>query len=183
MDLIIPVTLHSAALMPKNVTAVLVWVKNDLKYKDTIHCSLFTSMNPVKLGVFPNEVATLPVVCMVFMLASKQPSVTVLICGLRRRPDEYTAFNIWCVGCCNQSFNIIPVNKNSAYQSMLNCTQQFTYQATASSSNLDFETDITTIQRRMHPGVLSSDAAHWDQFFEGLPCKESDESNNDMDTL
>ena len=78
VDLVIPIVFNNS-LKPQNVSAILIQVKNNLRYQNP-HSShqLFSSLNPfgVKLFTEQEDGDLKPVIRMVFALASKVPSVS-----------------------------------------------------------------------------------------------------------
>ncbi|KAF8875534.1 hypothetical protein CPB84DRAFT_442673 [Gymnopilus junonius] len=76
VDIVIPI-LFGYYLKPGCVSAFLIRVKNDSSFTDNVRTSLFTLMDPFKIGLFSKrDQATFPIIHMVFALASENSAVT-----------------------------------------------------------------------------------------------------------
>ena len=79
VDIVIPFTYHDGKLGRRNVSAILIQVKNDRKFSTTPRHWLFDVMNPFFVGLFNHsDDEPLPVIRMVFALASVKSGVTIL---------------------------------------------------------------------------------------------------------
>ena len=169
VDLIIPVTFKGTALRPDNTTAVLIQVKKDLNFTHNLRTPLFDSMNPMDIGLFTESSTPLPVIRMVFALASPQPGVTIAKRGTRstsrKKTRSPTTFDIWCAGCCDKTFKVISKDENATYRSLLNRTFDRSSDYDVDSKNADFKKDVAKSRRSMYPGA-DTDAAHWSEFIE-----------------
>jgi hypothetical protein len=100
IDIVLPVCDTQRTLSRDTVTAIVIQVKNDEKYKLKIGKTLFDRMSPVKLGLFPDGVNPKPVIRLVLALASKDAGVSFP--GVREHephhPDSFTAFDVWIAG-------------------------------------------------------------------------------------
>jgi hypothetical protein len=126
VDIILPVCRKDDNLSPNNVTAILIQVKNAEKYKHEIVKTLFDGMDPLRLGLFGNNSQRLPVIRIVFALASETPGVVFRPRHTReslRFDDDVTTFDIWCAGLSSSTFKNIGHDLD-AYQFLLNRSLQ-----------------------------------------------------------
>ena len=128
VDILIPV-LMGKILDPKFVTAILVQVKNDASFKDSLCIPLFTVMNPFKIKLFSKNEGKgselPPVLRIVFALASQKPIVTAPSVPMRKSPRDkisnsaFTAFDLWIAGVSPESFGVIPDGDTHATYKLL----------------------------------------------------------------
>ncbi|KAI0758124.1 hypothetical protein C8Q74DRAFT_301245 [Fomes fomentarius] len=108
IDIVIP-CLRGTELLEENVSAILVQVKNSRTFAGEIKPSVFAAMDPFDCDVFDSQ--PLPIVRMVFALASKQSVAKVRPASTRtsdRAPSAtFTAYDIWCAGVTAQTFGVI----------------------------------------------------------------------------
>jgi len=114
VDIVLPVCLRDANLSPENVTAILIQVKNAKEFKCRIDKTVFDGMDPFRVGLFGRGLSPMPVIRMVFALASEEPNVLFPL--PHSRATEFTAFDIWCAGL--SSFKNIE-NDIEAYRILL----------------------------------------------------------------
>ena len=172
MDVIVPFLYQDSILRRENVSAFLIQSKNDGTYQAMPHLDLFDRMNPChdSVGLFDvDESDTLPVIRMVFALASKTPCVTVIKPAERQQPqrkngkrpafkgDKYTAFDIWCGKASRETFR--PIKDNEVvFKKLLLRSRVFpdVYESKRSES-------IQIATRNMNPAT-EGHHAHWKQF-------------------
>lgn len=172
IDLLIPMVM-GRTLQPKTMTAILVQVKNDLSFQTRPSVSLFENMSPLALGLFKNSEESLPVVRLVFALASEESKVVTLSGSADVRRSErvkttkgYTAYDIWCAGIHEDTFNVIKnLSNRGAYQELLHRTQgnsapytagmSFLPTVIASRATLGAETRARreALRRQLNPAV------------------------------
>ena len=73
-DLILPYCFRGKSISRENTSAFLIQVKNDKTYRTSIHNSLFDCMDPFATNVFSKGQVPLPLIRMVFALASDEPA-------------------------------------------------------------------------------------------------------------
>jgi hypothetical protein len=105
------------------VTAILVQVKNDTSFGENVHSYLFDAMEPFNINLFDEGMEPLPIIRMVFALASKTSAVKNVLSGrtsprLASNPDAFTSYDIWCAGVDRKTFPLID-NDLSAYPQLL----------------------------------------------------------------
>jgi hypothetical protein len=107
VDIVLPICGPSGKLSHRNVTAILVQVKNDVTYKG-FDKTLFDAMDPFRTGLFSDGDSALPVIRMVFALASDQHGVSFSPVPERRHhAGRFTAYDIWCAGLSEFTFKDI----------------------------------------------------------------------------
>jgi hypothetical protein len=126
IDILLPICDTKQKLSRHSVTAILIQVKNDDRFKKNLHKVLFDGMSPLKLGIFPKDgsstrvtpkstgdrVTPKPVIRLVFALASSEAEAGVVF-RTRADPnrklysDQFTAFDIWLAGLSPKTFRQI----------------------------------------------------------------------------
>ncbi|KIM51726.1 hypothetical protein SCLCIDRAFT_1224182 [Scleroderma citrinum Foug A] len=109
VDIVLPACVAQEKLSRHTITAILIQVKNDKRYTDTVKSKLFDAMDPFLVGLFPKEQSSRPVIRVVFALASPK-SVVVIPPRRTREPhyyDDFTAFDVWCAGLSSDTFRHI----------------------------------------------------------------------------
>ena len=123
VDLVVPICYSGSVLSHRTVTAILIQVKNDTHFGETAHRSLFDGMDPFDIGLFDEKGGEpLPIIRMVFALASKKPVVKPH--GPQRRSHKYrifTSYDIWCAGIFRKTFPFIK-DDAPAYRKLLDRT-------------------------------------------------------------
>jgi len=166
VDIILPLCHKDRNLSPDTVTAILIQVKNAEKYKCEIVKTIFDGMDPLLVGLFDNNSQRMPVIRIVFALASETPGV--LFRPRRHRDsthfDNFTTFDIWCAGL--SAFKNIG-NDLDAYQILLDRSLQ-PHDAFGLVEMKDEHLDKDTkkergaIRRRMAPLTMADhDGDHW----------------------
>jgi hypothetical protein len=115
IDIVIPFLFWDDRLRRENVSAIFIQCKNNKTFQRDLRQYLLDMMHPYHLRFFDEkETAPLPVIRMVFALASPRSGVVVLSRPERIQPpregaykasfqaDKYTAFDIWCAGHPNR---------------------------------------------------------------------------------
>ena len=171
MDVIVPFLYWDSILRRENVSAFLIQGKNDETYQAKPHLDLFDRMSPYQnsVGFFDvDESHPLPVIRMVFALASKTPCVTVIKPAERIQPerrgahkpafkgDKYTAFDIWCGKASRETYR--PIKDDGIFEKLLLRSRVFpdVYESKKSES-------IQNATRNMNPAT-DVHHAHWEWF-------------------
>ena len=136
VDIVIPIHFSDGPLSRNNVTAILVQVKNDLTFGENMHSYLFDAMDPFHINLFNKDgnksgKAPLPIIRMVFALASEQSAVkwsaTVGSGRTTRqseRTDPYTSYDVWCAGISKDTFSVITdKGESDSYKKILDRTR------------------------------------------------------------
>lgn len=144
-------------------------------------------MNPFKVSFFDkseDKTALVPIIRIVFALASSTPSVVALNPAKRTQPprsaaykaefqkDKYTAFDLWCASASQYTFK--PIEDDGVFKQLLLQSRVFPEVYTSKGSK-----SIEEATRSMNPGTDSRDTAHWDRF---IQLEGSTESNPDSDS-
>jgi len=118
IDIVLPVCFKGNTLGRDNMTAILIQVKNDERYRKDVSGDLFEHMDPFDVGLFSNGDEPLPVIRMVFALGSDKCGITFPSqekCGLGGR---FTSYDVWCAGLSPSTFACIGEDESS-YQAVL----------------------------------------------------------------
>jgi len=138
---------------------------NAENYQSDVDKLLFDCMDPVKLGLFPDEVVPKPVIRIVFTLAAREAGVHFP--QARRREyhhDKFTAFDVWCAGLADETFKHIGTDLAS-YRLLLERSLR-SHDAFKLEDELDGEGHDKTkhervcLRRRMAPLTTAEDDAH-----------------------
>ncbi|KAA1476427.1 hypothetical protein DENSPDRAFT_510988 [Dentipellis sp. KUC8613] len=163
VDIVIPVLFHDA-LCEKNVSAILIQVKNDRSFTDSARTSLFDNMDPFDVGLYAREVEEpLPIIRMVFALASEKARIACNDRPLdpfparKRGLQKFTAYDIWCAGVTNETFKVVTVESALSYQSLLLRSRSLVNPYTPGAHESDTKDPRGLARRRMHPGVTMQD--------------------------
>lgn len=120
VDIVLPVCNTQRKLSRDTVSHILVRVKNSEEYGLDIDETLFDQLNPIKLGLFPDDVIPKPVIRIVFALTSGEAGVTFSqVRGPElHRADPFTAFDVWFAGLSTATFKHIDEDLDS-YRTLL----------------------------------------------------------------
>lgn len=119
VDIVVPVLLKNK-LMKSNVTAMLIQIKNDPKYTDSVDGLLFETMDPFDVGLFSKKGnPRLPIIRMVFALASSVPSVVYPQPQSAAGNDKFTCYDIWCAGVTDTTFKVIDRTEIDTYKALV----------------------------------------------------------------
>ena len=120
VDIVLPACVAQENLSRRTTTAILIQVKNDKRYTNTIQSKLFDYMDPFQVGLFHKEQLPRPVIRVVFALASPKSGVVFPRSRTRERHhhDDFTAFDVWCAGLSDDTFRHIG-NDVTPYKDLL----------------------------------------------------------------
>ena len=169
VDVVIPFLYWDNVLRRENVSALFVQSKNDETFQCKPHHDLFDMMNPYHCGFFDvNESSLVPIIRMVFALASSTSCVTAIKHAERIQPpregafkakfqaDKYTAFDIWCGKASQETFR--PIKDDGVFQKLLLRSRVFpdVYEHKKSEA-------LQNATRSMNPAT-DVHRAHWERF-------------------
>jgi len=138
VDIVIPVCYSDNKLSQGNVTAILIQVKNNQTFGENIRGYLFDAMDPFHINLFNKDMRSpLPIIRMVFALASKQDVVKWVVrpqaltstrqtratTRQSEQPDLYTSYDLWCAGISQSTFPVIGDDESALYQKILDRTR------------------------------------------------------------
>ncbi|KAH8103408.1 hypothetical protein BXZ70DRAFT_727695 [Cristinia sonorae] len=158
VDIMVPILINSNGLCPSNVTCILIQVKNDPSFSAVRKC-LFDAMHPVDIGVFARTSPPLPVIRMVFALASNKTAVIPVEPPSRRsdragNPGEKLAlYDIWCAGCGPETFGVIDPREASVFTDLVHYSR---------SSHI-YDLLAERVVANMCPGGAAADS-YWENF-------------------
>ncbi|KAI0757935.1 hypothetical protein C8Q74DRAFT_1389855, partial [Fomes fomentarius] len=162
IDIVIP-CLRGSELLEENVSAILVQVKNSRTFADKIKPKVFAAMDPFDCDVFDSQ--PLPIIRMVFALASKQSVVKVRPAPTRksgRAPSAtFTAYDIWCAGVTVQTFGVIQNQVEEAQAQTV--VQLMRNQGDAEQKYTD--TGLKSVVQAMQP-LVSTEPDYWSSWAE-----------------
>ena len=129
-DIVIPFLFRDSLLQEENVSAIILQIKNNLGFQSNPCDWIFDMMNPYHIGFFDeSETKLVPIIRMVFALASTTPAVVVLqrpermqpqrgaACKAKFQVDEYTSFDIWCAKASHKTF--LPIKDDFIFNEIL----------------------------------------------------------------
>ncbi|KAF8917645.1 hypothetical protein CPB85DRAFT_1285026 [Mucidula mucida] len=174
IDLLIPILIGDV-LRKESVTAILIQVKNDKSYTEKPARWLFDAMDPFRVGLFSKGVVPLPVIRMVFAVASKESAVNYLQRGYIPRLQEtvpgravpapglktsFTAYDIWCSGITSRTFRAISPDQDVIYEDILLRARSLANPYTPMEKPSVFEKERGDMRRAMNPGVAALSQHH-----------------------
>ncbi|KAJ2932244.1 hypothetical protein H1R20_g4869, partial [Candolleomyces eurysporus] len=156
IDGVMPYLYKGTKLAASNIGAILWQSKNDEKYGDNPQIDLFTAMDPYSTGLFSTDEPTnVPVIRIVFALAAKRPSISIVPSGKSKSGNSFTTFDIWVAGLSPDVFGVMTHQSQSVWEALLQ----------ASHGWKDIYQDVSPREKklttRMNPGV-AEDTAFWD---------------------
>ncbi|KAH7909760.1 hypothetical protein BJ138DRAFT_1154518 [Hygrophoropsis aurantiaca] len=170
IDGIIPICMGDE-LKPENMSVILWQSKNDAKYTSSVQTSLFDSMDPFALGIFPKDNnhfarSTTPLIRIVFALAAKKPSIQV-VRVTEGAADAFTTYDIWCAGLSPDIFFPINFLQTEVWASLLEATYGW---RDIYKPDGPVQPDLI---RSSNPGV-AKDAGHWSWYLDALVPRQHD---------
>jgi len=149
VDGIIPFLFEGDEIRSDNIGAIMFQVKNDVKYSNSPQLNLFYTMDPCSLGI-----ANVPVIRIVFALAAKTPSLTLVDYNTPTTKKGYTTYDFWVSGLSEKV--LVPVKKEpSSWDSILQASYAWEMIYSDSLSKLR-----TAHRRSMNPGA-AVDSEFW----------------------
>jgi hypothetical protein len=126
VDIVLPVCYSGGGLSRRTVTAILIQVKNDTHFGENTDGHLFDAMDPFSINLFDKGSQPLPIIRMVFALASQKSAVnhdTPDRCSPRiYKSGGFTSYDIWCAGSSGKTFPIMG-DDEVAYRELLDRTR------------------------------------------------------------
>ncbi|KAI0310213.1 hypothetical protein OF83DRAFT_1272611 [Amylostereum chailletii] len=175
VDILIPI-LFGRVLDSNNISAILIQVKNDPSYTDTVKGWLFDGMDPFLVGLYPSSLPVgtpvKPVIRMVFALASSE-SATVTKFSIRRSPRSivttdianFDAYDIWCAGTSSDTFGVIRSTESQTYDHLLLLSRSFNQAYQPRDQDPRVAQARGNARRSMHPGV-GVETQHFENYLE-----------------
>jgi hypothetical protein len=139
-------------LVRENLGLILWQSKNDSAFTDTPVPMRFAAMDVYKLNILKEGEAAVPLVKIVFALAARTPSLTVV----RHPPStEYNAvvYDIWCSGISPSIFSAMEPSQASLWAALLQASYGWKTIYTGPTVDKD-------LRRSMNPGA-ARDSGHW----------------------
>ncbi|KAH9934219.1 uncharacterized protein B0H18DRAFT_547792 [Fomitopsis serialis] len=162
IDIIIP-CLFGTELVREKVSAIMIQVKNDRRFKAKVDPTLFACMDPYRCGVFKSGVKEPPpVLRMVFALASGKSSVEARSRGHHpstrsTQTAKFTAYDIWCAGARQSTFGVIQQGEEDALDNLLTILR--------GPHDIERLFKDVNVVRILQPG-LSTGHGHFEQWFD-----------------
>jgi hypothetical protein len=133
IDIVLPVCDVKQNLGPDSVTAIIIQVKNAMKYNATLKGGMFNAMDTAVIFSEPNsdvisaqpkqkrrKLESKEVIRIVFALASPEPAVRFMERpGKNNHFDGFTTFDIWLAGLSHETFRQIQSQDLSHYKTLL----------------------------------------------------------------
>ncbi|KAK2459294.1 hypothetical protein APHAL10511_008689 [Amanita phalloides] len=159
VNIILPICHKTEELSHTTVTAILVQVKNNVKYTDHVSPVLLNNMDPFELGLFDkNGGPPLPVIRVVFSLASQIPAVCFPVPPAKQSNfDKFTAFDFWCAGLSKDVFQPIGDNVDS-YKVLLDWSHRHhdAFNLQEMATRMDKSTKTLRANRRRRMAALAT---------------------------
>jgi hypothetical protein len=156
VDIVLPICDPSQTLSRHNVTAILVQVKIDKSFNMYTQ-PLFDAMDPFQVNLFSLGASPLPVIRMVFALASNQTGVSYPTIPKRRKHhgERFTAYDIWFAGLSENTFDGIKDDVDSYKELLARSLQPHDAYSLKWMPN-DYQNELTkkaraSLRRRLEP--------------------------------
>ena len=164
------------------ITAMLVQVKDDASFGAAIKPWVHDAMSLDHLGLFADNASPLPVLRLVFALASEESAV-ILAGQERLRPTDaataaapqersaYTCYDVWCAGATAATFPAVQDSKNAYGKLLLRARETKDRYAShhrfsdwmSGHATEEISAGREEARRRMNPGA-SSRPAHYENY-------------------
>ncbi|KAF8815386.1 hypothetical protein BYT27DRAFT_7333931 [Phlegmacium glaucopus] len=193
VDIVIPFMYCAKKLSKTNVSAIFIQVKNDATFTTKPNVILFDLMNPYFLRFFDIEEEPLPVIRMVFALASHSPAIEVIPPKHERFPQtaktqaaeksskgspRYTSYDIWCAKACSDTFGVIKPGDDDTYANLLKVCKVFP--AAYTDGIAQHVPSVESMRRKMNPGTATG-ADHWNEFCGGDIREKVEDTADNVD--
>ncbi|KAL0946391.1 hypothetical protein HGRIS_012620 [Hohenbuehelia grisea] len=164
IDLIHPFLVNGDLIVPDNAGLGLIQVNNDEKYGLSSHGELFQSMDPYHLGILQADDPPVPLVRIVFALASRKSGVV----AVRHAPsEEYNAvrYDIWIAGLSSDFLHPIRGNDDEdIWNAILGASHGwrgiYCDEGVRPEKDSRSKYTVNTIRQSAHPAT-ALDAGHW----------------------
>jgi len=150
IDGINPFLCNGTELSRANLGLILWQAKNDQSYTNTVQQKYFNNMDPYYLGILEEGDDAVPIIKIIFALASSTPGLHVK----RHAPSaDYGAcvYEIWCAGLVPQNLAPVTSTNNNLWTALLNASHGWEQIYKGENSDL---------KKSMNPGA-ATDLAHW----------------------
>jgi hypothetical protein len=161
---IIPFLLTGYNISLKNIGVILWQVKNDSKFTDKPDPSLFKAMDPYALGVL-NPGDNIPIIRIVFALASKTPCLTRVECS----QDGFCDF--WVGGISPTVFSPVDDHDASIWMALLQATYDWEDIYKKNPDETKAGQVEEGLRRSMNPGA-AEDERHWGNWADFMAMEE-----------
>ncbi|KAF8806794.1 hypothetical protein BYT27DRAFT_7233606 [Phlegmacium glaucopus] len=194
VDIVVPFMYCAGKLSRINVSAIFIQVKNDAAFTTKPNVILFDLMNPYFLRFFDmDEEEPLPVIRMVFALASRSPAIEVIPPKHERFPQtakiqaadksskgspRYTSYDIWCARACSDTFGVIKPGDDDTYANLLKVCKVFP--AAYTDGIAQHVPSVESMRRKMNPGTATG-ADHWNEFCGGDIREKVEDTADNVD--
>jgi hypothetical protein len=113
--------LKGDVICEENLVLILGQAKNDRRYRTQPKSRILDAMDPVKLDICaPNR--SIPIIRMVFALASQEPGVALVPPPLRQSPrftSKFTSYDFWFAGVDPSTFGCVTAKEAGHYRDLL----------------------------------------------------------------
>ena len=173
IDIIVP-TIMGTVLRPECIGGILIQIKNDVRFTDTLSKTLFDMMDPFEVNLFSKDDARAPlppVLRIVFALASERSGVVARTPPARRSSrlnsqDKFTAYDLWIAGISSRSFGVILDETCEQYKLLLHRTRNIFdgYGVVGNNRVKRDEEALRTDMRRMMHAAAASEDLHYQNY-------------------
>lgn len=171
IDAVIPIVHdNTQKLGRKNVTGLVLQIKNDPRFAEKPKRFLFDAMDPYFICLFDaKDEAPPPIIRMVFALASPISNVKSFLPKSSSRPSlsrqakptpskpKFTSYDLWCAKASTETFGVIEDNQDNVFADLLQLHRIFprSYEPSVGEPK-----SVKDLRMCMHPGS-GTDPNHW----------------------
>ncbi|KAJ7498537.1 hypothetical protein FB451DRAFT_1982 [Mycena latifolia] len=158
IDILLPVVMGTI-LKSTAITSIFVQVNNSASFQANIIPSLFDSMDPVNVVRLFHKTTSLPLIRLVFSLASKKSIVVGRNPSARStsrskgQKHHYSSYDIWCAGVSSATFGGIRKEENAAYSQLVYRSQPSMIYGLSSEGSNGLREARVSARRQMNPAA------------------------------
>ncbi|KAF8510465.1 hypothetical protein BU17DRAFT_55347 [Hysterangium stoloniferum] len=155
IDAIIPFLYEDKKIQRTSVSVILVQLKNDPDFTDVPRPDLFPLMDPYRLGIFKKNEPPIPIIRIVFALASPREGFTRM--PPSKTSSKFTSFDFWSAGLSTKFLGPISTPEQSTWEALLQASRPW-------NKIYEGHSTLSDLRRSENPGAGVSDG-HWSNWY------------------
>jgi hypothetical protein len=161
LDALIPFLYKSEEIAEWVISVMKIQITNNPNFGPISDSSLFYGMHPYRLHIFNKDDKALPIIRIVFALASPMAAFEQVQKDTSGELAEFTSFDFWCAGLSAKILGPIMTDEQGTWEALLQASRgwQDIYKADA---------PCAALRRAACPGS-AADPDHWQHFTNDVP--------------
>ncbi|KAF8519088.1 hypothetical protein BU17DRAFT_47994, partial [Hysterangium stoloniferum] len=155
IDAIIPFLYEDKKIQRTSVSVILMQLKNDPDFTDVPQPELFSLMDPYQLGIFKESESPIPIIRIVFALASPREGFTRM--PPSKTSSKFTSFDFWSAGLSTKFLGPIRAQEQSTWEALLQASRPW-------NKIYEGHPTVSDLRRSENPGAGVSDR-HWSNWY------------------